>query len=149
MFGLEHFFAIFRLPTIHSVFSSRTKIADIWLFQESYNTIRTSVVFFRGRPGLFRLLHTLEKTLVLLWGDSFVTRLDITLTFTGVCLRRPRLALAIDFPRDCFDEPGGGVWLKSSAFCSSCQKIFLIDRKMCKWQQQNSNPQPLSSSTNT
>ena len=33
----------------------------------------------------------------------------MTLAFRGVCLGRARLALAIDFPRDCFDKPGGEV----------------------------------------
>ena len=66
---------------------------------------------------------------MLLWGDSCVTRLDMTLTFRWGCLGRAHLALAIDFPWDCFNEPGGGVWLKSSAFCSSCQKTIFFDRQ--------------------
>ena len=86
----------------------------------------TSAVLFDIRPGLFRLLCAVEKTMFLLWGDSCITRLDMTLTFRG------SFSFSYRFPKRLFWWSGVGVRLKSSACCSNCQKtIFLIDRKIC------------------
>ena len=84
MSGLEHCFTIFRLPTVQCVFS-RVTVVYVLLFRNLTIQSLTFVVFFGDWSGFFRLICALEKTLVLLWGDRHVTRLDMTVTFRAVC----------------------------------------------------------------
>jgi hypothetical protein len=72
-------------------------------------TLLLSECLVAGRPLEIKLLRADEKTFVLLRGESCFTRFDKTLTFKGVDFGRAFLALDMDFPSACFEEPGGGV----------------------------------------